>query len=132
MISWVMSADHLDFSVTNEHGYALLDTGNVLKGRRVFYWSDPTEQSPSYSGIGPDYIQPGDKMIGAKRPSSDDYSFQIVLIVRNLMADPAKLVGDGLFGVVFGKRQSLVSIARNEDIAQLISSMDLDELRTRY
>lgn len=96
MISWVMSTDHHDISDTNEHGYALLDAGNVLKGRRVFFWLDPTDGLSSHFGIGPHHIQPGDKMVAAKRPSSDDYSFQIVIIVRDMSPHPAELVGDAL------------------------------------
>ncbi|KAI1746155.1 heterokaryon incompatibility protein-domain-containing protein [Xylaria scruposa] len=96
MVSWVMSTDPLDLSAADEYVQALLDIGNLLKGRRVFSWLDPTQPSHSHFGIGPDHIQIGDKLMGAKRPSSEDCSFQVVLIIREVMGDSPRLVGDAL------------------------------------
>ncbi|GAP82971.1 putative HET domain-containing protein [Rosellinia necatrix] len=96
MISWVMSADQLNASGLNEHVYTLTDIGGLMQGRRVFCWSDPTEPSPPHIGIGPDHIQIGDEMIAAKRPSSGDHSFQVVLIARYVAAASAKLIGDAV------------------------------------
>ncbi|KAI0434410.1 heterokaryon incompatibility protein-domain-containing protein [Xylaria sp. FL1042] len=95
-ISWVMSSNSFELSDGDEHTYILLDIGNVFKGRSVFFWSDPTEQSLPHFGIGPDHIQVGDELVGAKRPSSEDYSFQVVIVVRNVVAGSATLVGDAL------------------------------------
>ncbi|KAI0534098.1 heterokaryon incompatibility protein-domain-containing protein [Xylaria digitata] len=90
VISQIMSTDNC------EHADTLLDIGNIFKGRRVFYWSDPAEQSPPNFGIGPDHIQIGDEFMGAKRPSSDDYSFQVVIVMRDVLDGSTQLVGDAL------------------------------------
>ncbi|KAI1350325.1 heterokaryon incompatibility protein-domain-containing protein [Xylaria sp. FL0043] len=95
-ISWVMSSSSFDLSGVNEHIYTLLDIGGLFQGRSVFFWSDPTEQSLPHFGIGPDHIQVGDEFVGAKRPSSGDYSFQVVIVVRDVVAGSGKLVGDAL------------------------------------
>jgi hypothetical protein len=96
MISWVMSADHSAHSGWNGFGDTLEDIRNVCKGRSVFYWSDPTKQSFHNFGIGPDHIQVGDGLMGVQRPSSDEYSFQVVIVVRDALDESAKLVGDGV------------------------------------
>ncbi|KAJ8127991.1 hypothetical protein O1611_g5645 [Lasiodiplodia mahajangana] len=98
MISWVMSSDHLELRGAGEHIYLLLDIGAIFTGRRVFYWLDPTEKCHHF-GIGPDHIKMGDEMIAAKRPSSDNYSFQVVLIVRDALGDTTKLVGDAILAL---------------------------------
>ncbi|KAI1116930.1 heterokaryon incompatibility protein-domain-containing protein [Nemania sp. NC0429] len=84
-----------------EYNPPLLDIGAVFKGRAVFFWSDPAEPSLLHFGIGPDHIQIGDEMIAVKRPSSGNHSFQVVLIVRDVTADSAKLVGDSLLVLSF-------------------------------
>lgn len=96
LISWVMSTDHSGRSGLNDFGDTLVDIGNILAGRSVFYWSNPTKQSFPNFGIGPDHIRIGDELMGAQRPSSDDYSFQVVIVVRDVLDDSAKLVGDAL------------------------------------
>ncbi|KAI1130243.1 heterokaryon incompatibility protein-domain-containing protein [Nemania abortiva] len=100
MISWVMSSDQLALSGADEHVYLLLDIGAVLKGRRVFYWSDLTDPFARF-GIGPDHTQIGDEMIAVMRPSSDHYSFQVALVIRDSTGDSAKLVGDSLLVLRF-------------------------------
>ncbi|GAW23602.1 hypothetical protein ANO14919_131760 [Xylariales sp. No.14919] len=96
VISWVMPADNPELSGAEEQFVALVDIGNMFKGRRVFYWADLAKQSPPNFGIGPDHIQIGDELMGAQRPYSDDYSFQIVIILRDVLVDTARLVGDAL------------------------------------
>lgn len=101
MISRVMSAEYLEFSTADEYVHTLLDIGAVFKGRAVFFWSDPTEPSLPHFGVRPDHIKIGDEMIAVKRPSSEDHSFQVALVVRDVTPKSAKLVGDSLLVLSF-------------------------------
>ncbi|KAI1364257.1 heterokaryon incompatibility protein-domain-containing protein [Xylaria arbuscula] len=95
VVSWVMRIDLPMFSGAKDHYIdALLEIRNVFKGRSVFYWADPSGL-PTF-GIGPDCVQVGDELLGAKRPSSDDHSFQVVLVVRDVESHSSRLVGDAL------------------------------------
>ncbi|KAI0867509.1 heterokaryon incompatibility protein-domain-containing protein [Hypoxylon argillaceum] len=96
LITSVMSIDNLVLSGADNLVYTLLDIGAVFQGRRVFYWIDLPDESSVHFGIGPDHIQIGDEMVGAKRPSSDEYSFQAVLTVRTAADYSHRLVGDSL------------------------------------
>ena len=90
-----MSASPLKFASVNDlDTQALADIGHVFKGRSAFSWIDPMGR-PTF-GVRPDCVQVGDELLGAREPPSDDNSFQVALIVRNVAPNSSRLFGDAI------------------------------------